>query len=52
MPLARVCNREADNLAASIYSPRVEGKQGRTRSREGIKIPHYTVLPNENPATG
>src|SRR5262249_981510 len=50
MPLTRVCNCETDNLPTSVHSPRIEGKQGRTRSREGIKISHYTVLPDENRA--
>src|SRR5438045_294108 len=48
MALTRVCNCETDNLPTSIHSPRIEGKQGRTRSREGITIPHYTLLPDEN----
>ena len=50
MPLARVCNCNTDNLPASIHFRRIEGKQRRTRSREGIKIPHDTVPPNENRA--
>jgi hypothetical protein len=44
MKVPRVGKCQTDNLPASIDLPRIEGKQERTRSREGVKVTRYTVL--------
>src|SRR5215471_16351301 len=50
MQVSRVGNCQTDNLSTSIDLPRIDRKQGRTRSRQGIKVLHYIVLPKENRA--